>query len=157
MAYGGFNKYMNAAAELGRNPVSKHQIHPEYGDDQLPKPTRETKFSGTNADRGTLIFPVQLTTSRIGNLTRLIHTLAICVTIHILLQHRRGKREEGEAPASKHQTHLGRVRWASRRGEGEPNPPRETKNSGANGGRNWRTEVPKDSLSDVDCAVVSEN
>ena len=28
-----------------------------------------------------LIFPVQLTTSRIGNLTRLIHTLAICVTI----------------------------------------------------------------------------
>ena len=31
-------------------------------------------------DRGTLFFPVQLTTSRIGNLTRLIHTLAICVT-----------------------------------------------------------------------------
>ena len=30
-----------------------------------------------------IIFPVQLlTTSRIGNLTRLIHTLAICVTIH---------------------------------------------------------------------------
>ena len=27
------------------------------------------------------------------------------------------------------QTQLGRVRWASRRGEGEPNPPRETKNS----------------------------
>ena len=42
---------------------------------------------------------------------------------------------------SKHQTQLGRVRWASRRGEGKPNPPRETKNSGANGGRNWRTEV----------------
>ena len=49
-----------------------------------------------------------------------------------LLQHRRGKREEGEASVSKHQTQLGRVRWASRRGEGEPNPPRETKNSGAN-------------------------
>ena len=46
-----------------------------------------------------------------------------------LLQHRRGKRDEGEAPASKHQTQLGRVRWASRRGEGEPNPPRETKTS----------------------------
>ena len=29
-----------------------------------------------------IIFPVQLTTSRIGNLRRLIHTLAICVTIH---------------------------------------------------------------------------
>ena len=58
-----------------------------------------------------------------------------------LLQHRRGKREEGEALVSKHQTQLGRVRWASRRGEGEPNPPRETKNSGANGGRYWRTQV----------------
>ena len=28
MAYGGLNKYMDAAAELGRNPVSKHQIQP---------------------------------------------------------------------------------------------------------------------------------
>ena len=27
-------KYMDAAAELGRNPVSKHQIQPEYGDEQ---------------------------------------------------------------------------------------------------------------------------
>ena len=44
-------------------------------------------------------------------------------------------------PVSKYQTQLGRVRWASRCGEGEPNPPRETKNSGAYGGRNWRTEV----------------
>ena len=34
-----------------------------------------------NADTEIFIFPVQLTTSRIGNLTRLIHTLAICVTI----------------------------------------------------------------------------
>ena len=58
-----------------------------------------------------------------------------------LLQHRRGKREEGETPVSKHQTQLGRVRWTSRRGEGEPNPPRETKSSSANGGRNWRTAV----------------
>ena len=31
-AYGGF--IMDAAAELGRNPVSKHQIQPEYGDEQ---------------------------------------------------------------------------------------------------------------------------
>ena len=31
------------------------------------------------------IFPVQLTTSTTGNLTRLIHTLAICVTIHIIM------------------------------------------------------------------------
>ena len=33
MAYGGYN-YMEAAAELGRNPVSKHQIQPEYGGEQ---------------------------------------------------------------------------------------------------------------------------
>ena len=32
--------------------------------------------------QGKFIFPVQLTTCRMGNLTRLIHTLAICVTIH---------------------------------------------------------------------------
>ena len=44
----------------------------------IAKPFRETKFSGANADRETFIFPVQLTTSRIGNLTRLILTLAIC-------------------------------------------------------------------------------
>ena len=34
MAYDGFNKKINAAVELGRNPVSKHQIQPEYGDEQ---------------------------------------------------------------------------------------------------------------------------
>ena len=34
MAYYGINKKMDAAAELvGRNPVSKHQIQPEYGDE----------------------------------------------------------------------------------------------------------------------------
>ena len=73
---------MDAAAELGRNPVSKHQIPPEYGDEQagtgLPNPFRETKLSGANATRGIFISPVQLTTSRIGNLTRLILTLALC-------------------------------------------------------------------------------
>ena len=49
---------------------------------RLPKLSRETKFSGGNADREIFIFPVQLTTSRSGNLTWLINTLAICVTIH---------------------------------------------------------------------------
>ena len=34
MAYGGLNKYMDAVAELGRNPVIKHQIQPEYGYEQ---------------------------------------------------------------------------------------------------------------------------
>ena len=56
-----------------------------------------------------------------------------------LVQHRRGNREEKQAPVSKHQTQFWRVIWASRRVVGEPNPPRKTKTSGANGGRNWRT------------------
>ena len=47
---------LDAAAELGRNPVSKHQIQPEYGDEQADagrlNPSRETKFSGTHGDRG---------------------------------------------------------------------------------------------------------
>ena len=65
---------MDAAAELGRNPVSKHQIQPECGDELadaakgLPHPSHETKFSGANGNREKIIFPVQLTTSRIGNL-----------------------------------------------------------------------------------------
>ena len=47
----------------------------------LPNPSREIKFSGANADREIFsFFPVQLTTSRVGNLTQLIHPLAICVT-----------------------------------------------------------------------------
>ena len=46
-------------------------------------PSRETKLSDTCGDRGMSIFPVQLTTSRIGNLTRLIHTLRYVITIHI--------------------------------------------------------------------------
>ena len=34
MAYGDLNIYMDAAAKIGRNPVSKHQVQPEYGDEQ---------------------------------------------------------------------------------------------------------------------------
>ena len=80
---------MDAAAELGRNPVSKHQIQPEYGDEQadagrdcrarLARPNSQAR---TRTAREIFIFPVQLTTYRTGNLTRLIHTLAICVTMH---------------------------------------------------------------------------
>ena len=73
---------MDAAAEPGNNPVSKQQVQPEHRDEQadagLPSPSRETKFSGANEDREIFIFPVQLTTSRIGSLTRLILTLVIC-------------------------------------------------------------------------------
>ena len=57
------NKEMDAAAELGRNPVSTHQIQPEYGDEQadagtgLPNLCRETKFPGTNANRDFFFLP----------------------------------------------------------------------------------------------------
>ena len=46
----------------------------------------ETKFSGANAYREIFIFPVQLTMSRISNLTWLIHTLALCLTIRYLFR-----------------------------------------------------------------------
>ena len=56
---------LDAAAELGRNPVSEHQIQPEYGDEQRGmgrlNPSHETKLSGTYGDRGIFIFPIQLT------------------------------------------------------------------------------------------------
>ena len=50
--------------------------------DGTAKPIRETKTSGANGDREMFIFPVQLTTSRISNLTRLIHTLLCVMAIH---------------------------------------------------------------------------
>ena len=78
---------MDAAAELGRNPVSKHQIHPEYGDEQADAGRDcQTRLARPNSQARTRtgeysFFPVQLTTSKIVNLTRLIQTLPICVTI----------------------------------------------------------------------------
>ena len=77
---------MDAAAEPGRNLVSKHQIQPDYGDEFADAGlncraclSRETIFSAANGDdRERLFFSVQLTTSRIGNFTRLIYYLALC-------------------------------------------------------------------------------
>ena len=51
-----------AAAELGRNPVSKHHIQPEYGDEQGDarrdnQTSREAKLSGANGDKEIFIFP----------------------------------------------------------------------------------------------------
>ena len=76
---------MDAAAEIGRNPVSKHQIQPEYGDEQadagrdcrtrLARPNSQTR-TGTGKYSFSLFS--WLTTSRIGNITRLIHIIAIC-------------------------------------------------------------------------------
>ena len=83
---------MDAAAEIGRNPVSKHsQIQPELcrmsrlTRDGTAEPVSRDKFLMCG-DRETFIFSVQLTTSRISNLTRLIHTLLFYVmTIHTSL------------------------------------------------------------------------
>ena len=67
-----------------KNTSLLQRIQPEYGDEQADaardcrsRLTRPNSQARTNADREIFLFPVQLTTSRIGNLTRLIHTLAI--------------------------------------------------------------------------------
>ena len=68
---------MDAAADMGRNPVSKHQIQPECeqadtrrdGQICLTKPNSQAR-TGTR-----IFFPVQLTLDRIGKLARLICTL----------------------------------------------------------------------------------
>ena len=66
---------MDAAAELGRNPVSKHHIQPEYGDEQADA-GRDGTAEPVSRDQILRHERVQLITCRIGNLTRLIHALA---------------------------------------------------------------------------------
>ena len=66
------------------NPVSNHQIQPELsvengqagtGRDSRTRLARpKFQILGANGGIKRLFFPVQLTTSRIGNLTRLKHT-----------------------------------------------------------------------------------
>ena len=81
---------MDAAAELGRNPVSKHQIQPDYRDEQADAGQDcRTRLARPNSQARTrtgkyeiFIFLVQLTMCRIGNLTPFILTLAICMAIH---------------------------------------------------------------------------
>ena len=51
------------------------------------------------------------------------------------VQHRRGKREEGEEPVSKHQIRPGDGRWTGRRGVGRLNLRRENKIQGKCGDR----------------------
>ena len=50
--------------------------------DGTAEPVSRDQILRRERGQGNVIFSVQLTTSRIGNLTRLIHILAICVTIH---------------------------------------------------------------------------
>ena len=80
MAYGGLDKWTppRKSGEIPRVStrfsLSMENEKADAGRDGR-RPYRETIFSGANGDRGIFIFLVQLTTSRIGNLTRLIHTL----------------------------------------------------------------------------------
>ena len=73
---------MGASAELGRNPVStRFSLSMEMSRltrDGTAEPVSRDQISGANADRDFFFLRVELTTSRIGNLTWLIHTLAIC-------------------------------------------------------------------------------
>ena len=75
-------------AELGRNPVSKHHIFSLSMEmSRLTRVgtaepvSRDQILRHAQRDRGILIFLVQLTTIRIGNRSRLIHTLLYVMTI----------------------------------------------------------------------------
>ena len=50
--------------------------------DETAEPVSRDQILRHARGQGNIIFPVQLTTSRIGNLTRLIHTLLYVMTIH---------------------------------------------------------------------------
>ena len=53
--------------------------------DGTAEPVSRDQILRHERGQGNIHFPVQLTTCRIVNLTRLIHTFAICVTIHAVL------------------------------------------------------------------------
>ena len=50
--------------------------------DGTAEPVSRDQILRRERGQGNDMFPIQLTTSRIGNLTRLIYTPAMCVTIH---------------------------------------------------------------------------
>ena len=77
---------MDAAALSGRKPVSKHQIQLslENGQNDVERDGR-TSLARHNSQALTgfgkhIHFPLQLIASRIGNLTRLTHTLLYVMT-----------------------------------------------------------------------------
>ena len=74
---------MDAAAELGRNPVSKHQFSLSMEMSRLTRdgtvePVSQDQIFRRKRGQEKFISSVQLTTTRTGNLTRLMHTLPIC-------------------------------------------------------------------------------
>ena len=80
---------MDAAAEHGKNPVSKHQIQPEYGM-EMSRLTRDGTAEPVSRDQvlrrargqGNMIFLCSADHEQDWQpYPRLIHTRAICVTI----------------------------------------------------------------------------
>ena len=72
--------------------MSKHQIQPEWvwrigrvARGGTAEPVSRGHILRRERDRKIFIFPVQLATSRIGNITRFIHTLLDVMNIHSLL------------------------------------------------------------------------
>ena len=77
---------MDAAAELGRNPVSKHQVQPKYGDEQADadrtaEPFFRDQIFRRKRGQGKIHFPRSADPSRIGNLVRLTLPLLHMMTI----------------------------------------------------------------------------
>ena len=70
------------AVEIGRNPVSKHHVQPEGTDAGRDGQTRLARPNSQARTRIGKYFLVQLTTSRIGNLTWLTHNLLHVMTLY---------------------------------------------------------------------------
>ena len=87
MVHGGKNKkYMDPAADIGRNPVSNNRfslsVENEKADTGRDGQTCLAKPKSPARTVTGKCFPVQLTTNRIGNLTQLICTLLYLMTIY---------------------------------------------------------------------------
>ena len=78
---------MDAAAEIERNPVSKHQIQPEYGEAGLRGTGRSnpSKKLGRERGQGKVHFSCPADHKRIGNHTRFIHDMVEVMTTHEIL------------------------------------------------------------------------
>ena len=80
MAVGGINKWTPPRNATGIPRVStrfSRRVENEQANARREGRTCVAKFSGASGDRGKKLFPVQLATSRIGNVTRLINSLPL--------------------------------------------------------------------------------
>ena len=68
-----FSSFYRFSLSMGMSRLTRDGTAEPVSRDQILRHAR---------GQGNIIFPVQLTTCRIGNLTRLIHTLQYVMTIH---------------------------------------------------------------------------